>query len=342
MTTLTNKTKSQNMKNYLQQNLHVDMEAFASNGKTETGFKNLDLITSLYPGLYIVGGISSLGKTTFVHQIADQIAQNGKPVMFFSLEQTVLELATKSLSRIIAQTQASNALTSLQICKNSEDSRVSNAINAYSVYASNLTVVECSYESTVDDIIDTVKSFIQQNKVTPVVIVDYLQAIQPSGSKHATAKDAVDFNIKMLKQLQTENKLVLIVTSSLNRQNYMTPIDYESFKESGGIEYTADVVWGLQLQALHNEIFSSQSSISQKRDVLKKAKAETPRKVELTCVKNRFGISSYSCYFDYYSAWNLFRPDMKNIHSDLTTELSADKDGFVCLPPWMEDDTPFS
>ena len=32
----------------------------------------------------------------------------------------------------------------------------------------------------------------------------------------------------------------------------MTPVDFESFKESGGIEYTADVVWGLQHPLWHS------------------------------------------------------------------------------------------
>ena len=60
-----------------------------------------------------------------------------------------------------------------------------------------------------------------------------------------TTKDTVDLHVRRLKELQIAHQLTLIVVSSLNRQNYMTAIDYESFKESGGIEYTADVIWGL-------------------------------------------------------------------------------------------------
>lgn len=61
------------------------------------------MITNLYPGFYVLGAVSSLGKTTFMHQMADQIAYAGQEVLFFSLEQTRLELTTKSLSRIMAQ-----------------------------------------------------------------------------------------------------------------------------------------------------------------------------------------------------------------------------------------------
>ena len=98
----------------------------------------------------------------------------------------------------------------------------------------------------------------------------------------------------------------LIVISSVNRANYLTPIDFESLKESGGIEFTADVVWGLQLQCLNDPLFSKPNSIKEQRAKVKEAKAVTPRRIELVCLKNRYGVSSYSCYFDYYPAADLF------------------------------------
>ena len=66
-----------------------------------TGFEILDdkLDGGLYPGLYVIGAISSLGKTTLVLQIADQIAKAGQDVLFFSLEMARNELMAKSISR---------------------------------------------------------------------------------------------------------------------------------------------------------------------------------------------------------------------------------------------------
>lgn len=51
-----------------------------------TGFKKLDenLGGGLFEGLYVVGAVSSLGKTTLVMQIADQIAQGEQDVLIFS------------------------------------------------------------------------------------------------------------------------------------------------------------------------------------------------------------------------------------------------------------------
>ncbi len=333
--------KAANMKIYMHDVMPDDMKAFVDGGKTKTGYENIDAITNLYPGLYVLGAISSLGKTTFIHQMADQLAQNGQPVLFFSLEQSTLELATKSLSRIMAKKDATKALTSLQIRKQGEDPRVANAVIEYDAYSSNLTVVECTFRATIDDITNYVNCYIKERHEKPVVIVDYLQVIQTAPNSRMTTKDAVDLHVRRLKQLQSDNKIVLIIISSLNRQNYLTQIDYESFKESGGIEYTADVVWGLQLQILHDELFDSQAKINEKRQKVRDAKAANPRQIELVCLKNRFGISSYTCSFDYYPQFDLFKPDMSKMDIS-AADLNADKDGFICVPEWMQEELPFN
>ena len=67
----------------------------------KTRFKTLDeqLDGGIKQGLYILGAIPSLGKTTLALQIADNIAKEHK-VIVFSLEQSRFELVSKSLSRL--------------------------------------------------------------------------------------------------------------------------------------------------------------------------------------------------------------------------------------------------
>ena len=107
----------------------------------------------------------------------------------------------------------------------------------------------------------------------------------------------------------------------------MQPIDFESLKESGGIEYTCDVCWGLQLQCLNDPIFEKESNIKKKREIVKRAKAATPRKIELVCLKNRYGISSYCCGFNYYPAADLFTEDAGREFADDP----GDSDGPIAL-----------
>ena len=141
----------------------------------------------------------------------------------------------------------------------------------------------------------------------PIVIVDYLQVICPTDRKQLT-KDAVDTHVRALKKLQKDNDLVVILVSSLNRQNYLTPVDYESFKESGGIEYTADVIWGLQLSVINDDIFDKEAKLKQKREKVKAAKRAIPRDIEFVCLKNRYGESNYTCKFKYYAQFDYFIP----------------------------------
>lgn len=321
------KSKFISNREYIASGLSTDLEDFVKGGRIKSGYRNLDLITNLYPGFYVLGAVSSLGKTTFMHQMADQIACAGQPVLFFSLEQTRLELTTKSLSRIMAQMDARTARTSLQIRKGRVDERVMAAERVYNAYADNVYVVENTFCATMSSIEKDVETFINEKQQKPVIIIDYLQVVQPPEGSNKTAKDLVDMHVSRLKQLQAKYKIVMMVVSSFNRQNYLTQVDFESFKESGGIEYTADVVWGLQLEVLHDALFNSASKINEKRQKIKEAKATNPRRVELVCLKNRFGVSSYTCNFEYFPQFDLFRPVMPQNVSQLSAK-NTDPDGF--------------
>lgn len=74
-------------------------------------------------------------------------------------------------------------------------------------------------------------------------------------------------------------------------------MDYESFKESGGLEYTADVICGLQFSVTNEEMFDKEKGLKQKREAVRKAKNENSRRLELVRLKNRYGILSYRCEF---------------------------------------------
>lgn len=329
--------KKTNMADYYENQFASDVENFKKGGKLKSGYANIDAITNLYPGLYVIGAISSLGKTTFIHQMGDQMAEAGNHVLFFSLEQSILELASKSIARTMAQEDQKNGLSSLQVRRaDLSDSLIASAINKCKIYSDKMTIVECSFRATIDDIANTVHEYIKQNNVKPVVIIDYLQVIQPSPESKMTTKDLVDYHVRRLKVLQTDNQLTMIVISSLNRQNYMTAIDFESFKESGGIEYTADVLWGLQLQCIHNEPFTQQNKINEKRQKIIEAKKAVPRKIELICLKNRFGVSSYTCQFDYYPKYDWFKPDLTGLDISDTSASDTDTDGFMTVPEGYE------
>lgn len=300
--------KPDNTSYYIDNIMTAEIDRFKS--VKNTGFANLDKQAGgLYSGLYAVAAISSLGKTTFCHQIADQLAAAGNDILFFSLEQSRLELVSKSLARRTAQANMETAVTSLSIRRGYLPKQVTDAAERYKQEVQeNISIIEGNFACNISFIGEYVRQYIRRNDTRPVVFIDYLQILQPEqqNGRQQTTKEMVDSSITELKRISRELDLTVFVVCSVNRANYLTPVDFESLKESGGIEYTCDVIWGLQLQCLNDPLFDKQNNIKERREKIKAAKAADPRKIELVCLKNRYGIANFSCYFDYYPAYDLF------------------------------------
>ena len=300
--------KPDNTAYYIDSLMTGEIERFKDDKKT--GFANLDAQAGgLYGGLYVLAAISSLGKTSFALQLADQLAERGNDVIFFSLEQSKLELVSKSLARRTAQKDMEKAVTSLSIRKGYLPRQVLDAAQEYKeAVADRISIVEGNFSCNISFIGDYIRQYIRRTGTRPIIFIDYLQILQPAeDARRQSTKETVDNTVTELKRISRELDLTMIIISSVNRANYMQPIDFESLKESGSIEFTADVIWGLQLQCLNDELFTQEKKTKEKRDKVKQAKAENPRKIELCCLKNRYGVANYSCYFEYYPANDLFK-----------------------------------
>ena len=68
-------------------------------GKRETGYANIDAEQIFTPELYVLGGLPTLGKTTFAWQLLEQLARRGEKCIYCSYEMSEFELFTKSLMR---------------------------------------------------------------------------------------------------------------------------------------------------------------------------------------------------------------------------------------------------
>ena len=295
---------------YIDHFLTDDITKFIGSKKS-TGFELLDQKAGgIYAGLYVLAALSSLGKTSFSLQLADQLAAAGTDVIFFSMEQSKLELVSKSLARITAQTDKSQAINSLAIRGGYYADRVRAAAAEYKQrIGERVNVVEGNFNCNITFICDYIRRYINKNETKPVVIIDYLQIVQPPdepGKPRQSVRETVDETLTTLARLSRELWITIILISSVNRSNYLTPIDFESLKESGGIEFTADAVWGLQLRCLNDELFDAANKIKEKREMIRRHKVMEPRQIELVCLKNRFGRASFSCYFDYFAAMDLF------------------------------------
>lgn len=278
---------------------------------TKTGFKMLDnkLDGGLYEGLYVLGAVSSLGKTTFCLQIADQIASAGQDVLIFSLEMAKSELMAKSISRNTCQycldskSDISNAKTMRDITDGRrykyytafEKEIIKQSVEDYRKISKHIYITEGRGETTVKDVRSIVEKHISFTGNKPVVILDYLQILTPADAR-TSDKQNTDKAVLELKRISRDFKLPVIAVSSFNRDNYDKPATMSAFKESGGIEYGCDVLLGLNLTGAGATGFD-----------VEKAYKENPRKIDIRILKNRNGEKGVTIQYNYYPQYNIFR-----------------------------------
>ena len=127
----------------------------------------------------------------------------------------------------------------------------------------------------------------------PVVIIDYLQILAPCLDR-ATDKQNTDKAVLELKRLSRDSKTPVIAVSSFNRASYDAPVTMAAFKESGAIEYSSDVLIGLQFAGAGKDID------------LNEARRKDPREIELVILKSRNGRTGDKLGYYYHPLFNYY------------------------------------
>lgn len=333
----------------------------------KTGFEMLDkyLEGGITPGLIVLGAGPGQGKSTFSLQLAEHISGNENvPVLYFSLEMTEDRVAAKTMT-MDSFRHAKHEGFPVNCFQNGEEAKkqffsASELFNPEKLEAltddkrqqvegaqtrvaenKNLYIIDKPYCAR--EIVETVDAFIKTRMAetedtdqplrSPMVIVDYLQILPPDPDAKCsfTDKQQVDLNLKVLRALVRENIPVLLI-SSLKRGNYSGkgtgPMRMDSFKETGGIEYSADVLMGLQFTACYQKGGCNPDD----------EKKKYPRDMELIILKQRYGSTDvgiplrYYAEFDYFEEKNLEEPNDKQAEkaekhiasSSKTAELTAE------------------
>ena len=287
---------------------------------TKTGFENFDEILGggVRDGrLYALGAISSLGKTTFALNIADNVAKAGRDVLIFSLEMSRVEWQIKSLSRQTYQrcvdkqinanvcaVSSMKLLTGRKELTEEQTKTLNNAITEYAKASKRIYIKEGIGDVGHNQIRDTIENFRQVTNSRPLVIIDYLQLMSsPEPKSRLLDKQIVDKNVLELKRMTRDFNLPIIVISSFNRDNYTTSASFQAFKESGAIEYSADVVIALELDVTRDDKGKATE------EAINEAKNKNPRDVKLVILKNRFYKAWTTTFFNYHPAFDYFEED---------------------------------
>ncbi len=295
-------------------NMLAQIAENAARPRISTGFPELDeaLGGGILPGLTLVAAMSSLGKTTFVVQMVANLAKQGQDVLFFSLEMSRLDLFAKNISRHTFELDVkhSDALgQSTSEILNGDYIRTGNAdlknhfqkaVAEYSKYSDKLTVIEGFCDIGASQVKQITEDYIRLTGRKPVVVIDYMQLLQPSDAR-MTDKQNMDVAIKYLKQVVAMGVPVFAI-SSLNRQSYDSPVSLGSLKETGNLEYSAELVLALDFAAMYQAIRDGKP----KEFDLNVEKEKAVREVLLTVLKNRNGPVGGQIPLAFYPEYNYF------------------------------------
>ncbi len=296
-----------NVFSYIKKGLQSDIEELARFSNRKTGFANLDacMDNKFAPGLYVLGATPAIGKTTFCWQLLEQLAAQQQHCIYVSYEMDKVRLVTKTLARRAFLINEREYTPSAAAIRNGQwTDAVQKAADEAAVFADYFHFMKFSLEN-IDELINSLYIATQAWE-SPVICIDYLQNIPPLKEFAGNTKLSVDDCVRKLKTFQEATKSVVVAISSINRLNYTQPITMEAMKESGVIEYTADVIWGLQMNIV-NQLTSKTGLIDAKK-AINDAVMQQPREVHLKCLKNREG-GNYDCWFDYYCAHDFFEPN---------------------------------
>jgi replicative DNA helicase len=247
-----------------------------------TGFSNLDTkIGGLQEGsLCIIGGIPSIGKTSFILNIINNLCRQGKKVLLITLEMTYQDILLKLLSINSGFTFAGM----YKILKNKESNdfnklnEIWNKIENYNLYLAGTSGIYLS----------KIEKFINNLPGIDVLFIDYLQRIKVSAGKDRYEK--ISIISSELQTLAKKNKIPIIAVASINK-SYLErsgrPLACD-FRDSGNIEYDTDLAF-----ILH-------------KDKKSKNQAENDT-IKLIVAKNRYNKAGMEITMEFFPEISMFR-----------------------------------
>ena len=205
-----------------------------------SGFQEIDNFTGGWQStdLIIVGGASSMGKTSFALALAYNAAKHtNTPTVIFSYEMSALQLIRRLASM---ESGISNRHITNGTLSNEELTKIHDTITkieSLPLFIDEGNITSLGY------LVHRIKEYVK-NKTVNFVMVDYLQLVTVK-SKSLNREQEVGKVARTLKNLAKELNITIIALSQLNRgvglRNNSKPT-LSDLRESGEIEQAADVV----------------------------------------------------------------------------------------------------
>lgn len=259
---------------------------FAEEGKERYGLKTqyptLDkLTTGLHPGdLTILAARPSVGKSAFVQNISTRVAKRGTGVLFFSLEMSRAQIATRQLSTLTGIPTTQLTLAKLDAAEQEKVRKAAQELKALPIY------VEDDSSLRLPELRAKVKRKARQEKIG-LLVVDYLQ-LMIGGDDPESRQNEIATISRGLKVLARELQIPVIALSQLNRKveqrEDKRPM-LSDLRDSGAIEQDADMVWMLYRESLYKP--QPAETAHDTELLIRKNRMNEPGMVKLTFIKNK-------------------------------------------------------
>ena len=218
-----------------------------------TGFYQLDDMTSgLQPSdLIIVAGRPSMGKTAFAMDIAQHAAiKKDIPVAIFSMEMPKEQIAMRMLSSLSRISQSDIRTGQIR----PEDwHRLSSSVQLFQEQDVKMFIDDTAALNPIE--LKARCRRLKREKGIGLVIVDYLQLMQVSGSPENRATEIAEIS-RNLKAMAREIECPVVALSQLNRtveqRQDKRPV-MSDLRESGAIEQDADLIMFIYRDEVYNE-----------------------------------------------------------------------------------------
>ena len=236
------------------------------------GFSKLDEITSGLnkSDLVIIGARPAMGKTSFALNIGRNVGMTGKKVVFFSLEMSNEQLASRVLSteaRVDSNKFRSGEISSEEWVRLAEATDRLSRCNLYFDDTASITVPE-------------IKSKIRRARDVDCIIIDYLGLMESAKKKENRVQEVTDIT-RGLKMLAKDLRIPVVCCCQLSRgpeknNGKSNRPALSDLRDSGSIEQDADIVMMLYREGY----YSSKDADSDQIDMTK---------ADVDVVKNRHG-----------------------------------------------------
>lgn len=263
-----------------------------------------------------ISAAPSVGKSTFLLQIAEQMASREIDVIYFNFEMSTIQVASKSIARnyfLRTGKDQDKSIMGVQLINSKKWGEIDNeqwemseqVAEDVSKINKHIFFIDCTLKPlNMDQINSMVREWTETFKRVPVIMIDYLHMIVPPMDDYGkptlvTDKLILDYNMRGIRKLASEFKSPVVFISALKKDDFKSLADMSSLSGSSGIPYNCDVILSLQYGKLDEKDGKEKFDLEFEQRL-------SPRRIMAVITKNRFYMVGGKIRFDYYSKFDYF------------------------------------